>query len=307
MSEEEIISKIYSLLTLICHYGFGRFHEQWRCAHPRPAISKGLFYRQERMRAQIAITRSGVTQASDGKAVPEGGVLVRRTNGEFLISLHRKVSETALIQLMRTLRALDADFEMSLEASGHVTRRLSRQEACLRLALRGLNIVERANEPLFMSNLDLFDSRRPPAALRSENMTRLANLQLDGKDAPTALLEVSAAEISNLVLIGQNRSMRLYFLALPEEPDWPTGLPGTGVPLDDSMDTPAGRWLSILYEAAFSIQQPLFHHGFVRVEGGTLRPFQRFVYPITPRHDPPANYRVLSTAEILDSPDLIIV
>ena len=259
------------------------------------------------MRAQIAITRTGVTQASNGKTVPDGGAMVRRTNGEFLISLHRKVSETALIQLMRTLRALDADFKMNLEAAGHLTRHLTRQDVCLRLALRRLSIIERASEPLFMSNLELFDEARPPPALRSSNMMRLAGLQLAGKDAATALLEASTANIANLVSVGQNRSMRLYFLALPEETDWPPELPATGMPLDESMDTPFGRWLSVIYEAAFAIQQPLYHHGFLRVEGGTLRPFQRFVYPITPHHDRPSNYRVLTTAEISDSPNLIII
>ena len=268
---------------------------------------RGLLYRQEIMRAQIAITRSGVTQASNGKTVPDGGALVRRTNGEFLISLHRKVSETALMQLMRTLRALDADFKMSLEAAGHQTRNLTRQEVCLRLALRGLNIIERASEPLFMSNLELFDDSRPPPTLRSPNMMRLAGLRLASKDVPTALLEASAANITNLVSVGQNRSMRLYFLALPEELDWPPEVPSTGVPLDETWDSPYGRWLSVLYEAAFAIQQPLYQHGFLRVEGGTLRPFQRFVYPITPPHDRPSNFRVLSTAEISDSPDLIII
>lgn len=129
------------------------------------------------MRAQIAITRSGVTQASNGKTVPDGGAMVRRTNGEFFISLHRKVSETALIQLMRTLRALDADFEMNLEAAGHMTRHLTRQEVCLRLALRGLNIIERASEPLFMSNLELFDDSRQPPACRQGRANSAAGSQ----------------------------------------------------------------------------------------------------------------------------------
>ena len=268
---------------------------------------KGLLYRQDTMRAQIAITRTGVTQASNGKAIPEGGALARRTNGEFLISLHRKVSETALIQMMRTLRALDPDFRMNLEVAGHLTRHLTRQEICLRLALRGLSIVERANEPLFMSNLELFDAARPPPSLRSRNMMRLATLDLADKDAPTALLEASSADIVNLVSVGQNRSMRLYFLARPDDADWPPGVPATGAPIDEAMDTPAGRWLAVLYEAAFAIQKPLFHHGFLRVDGGALRPFQRFVYPITPRNDRPSNYRILSTAEITDSPDLTII
>ena len=111
------------------------------------------------MRAQIAITRNGITKASSDKAPPEGGVLARRTNGDFLISLHRHVSETALVQMMRSLRALDPAFEMSLEMAGNVTRHLSRQDACLRLALRALGILERVNEPLFMSNLELYDRK----------------------------------------------------------------------------------------------------------------------------------------------------
>ena len=58
------------------------------------------------LRAQIAITRNGITQASSDNSPPEGGVLARRTNGDFLISPHRHVNETALVQMMRSLRAL---------------------------------------------------------------------------------------------------------------------------------------------------------------------------------------------------------
>ena len=227
------------------------------------------------MRAQIAITRNGITQASSDKSPPEGGVLARRTNGDFLISLHRHVSETALVQMMRSLRAL--------------------------------GILERVNEPLFMSNLEIYDRKRPPTGMLSQNLLKLAELDLASKDAPTALLEVSAAAIENLVSVGQNRSMRLYFLALPEETDWPAEVPATGVPLDEGFDSPGGRWLSIIYEAAFAIQAPLYHHGFVRIDGGALRPFQRFVYPVTPQNERPSNFRVLSTAEIGESPDLTII
>ena len=259
------------------------------------------------MRAQIAITRNGITQASSDKSPPEGGVLARRTNGDFLISLHRHVSETALVQMMRSLRALDPGFEMSLEMAGNITRHLSRQDTCLRLALRALGILERVNEPLFMSNLEIYDRKRPPTGMLSQNLLKLAELDLAGKDAPTALLEVSAAAIENLVSVGQNRSMRLYFLALPEETDWPAEVPATGVPLDEGFDSPGGQWLSIIYVAAFAIQAPLYHHGFVRIDGGALRPFQRFVYPVTPQNERPSNFRVLSTAEIGESPDLTII
>jgi len=161
------------------------------------------------MRAQIAITRNGITQASSDKSPPEGGVLARRTNGDFLISLHRHVNETALVQMMRSLRAL--------------------------------GILERVNEPLFMSNLEIYDRKRPPTGMLSQNLLKLAELDLAGKDAPTALLEVSAAAIENLVSVGQNRSMRLYFLALPEETGWPAEVPATGVPLDEGFNSPGGR------------------------------------------------------------------
>ena len=98
------------------------------------------------MRAQIAITRNGITQARSDNSPPEGGVLARRTNGDFLISLHRHVSEAVLVQMMRSLRALDPGFEMSLEMAGNITRHLSRQDICLRLALRALGILERVHE-----------------------------------------------------------------------------------------------------------------------------------------------------------------
>jgi len=154
------------------------------------------------MRAQIAITRNGITQASSGKSPPEGGVLARRTNGYFLISLHRHVSETALVQIMRSLRALDPGFEMSLEMAGNITRQLSRQDTCLRLALRALSILERVNEPLFMSNLEIYERKRPPTDMLTQNLLKRALLDLAGKDAPTALLEVSVAAIENLVSVG---------------------------------------------------------------------------------------------------------
>ena len=98
----------------------------------------------------------------------------------------------------------------------------------------------------------------------------------------------------------------LYFLALPEETDWPAEVPATGIPLDEGFDTPGGRWLSVIYEAAFAIQAPLSSR-LCQDRRGTLRPFQRFVYPITPQNERPSNFRVLSTAEIGESPDLTII
>ena len=140
--------------------------------------------------------------------------------------------------------------------------------------MRALGILERVNEPLFMSNLEIYDRKRPPTGMLSQNLLKIAELDLADKDALTAVLEVSAAAIEKLVSVGQNRSMRLYFLALPEETYWPAEVSATSVPLDEGFDSPGGRWLSIIYEAALAIQTSLCHHGFVRIDGGALRPFQ---------------------------------
>ena len=126
------------------------------------------------MRAQIAITRNRIIQASSDKSPREGGVLARRTNKDFLISLHRHVSETALVQMKRWLRALDPGFKMSLEMAGNITHHVLRQDTCLRLALRALGILERVNEPLFMINLEIYDRKQQPTGIRSQNLLKLA-------------------------------------------------------------------------------------------------------------------------------------
>jgi hypothetical protein len=130
------------------------------------------------MRAQIAITRTGVTQASSNHEPPDGGVLARRTNGDFRVTLHRKVSETALVQLLRSLRALAPDFQKSLEMGDRPVEQLTRQQACHHIALRALGTLERTNETAFMSNLELFESMLPPTSLQSDNLLRLAKLDL---------------------------------------------------------------------------------------------------------------------------------
>ena len=58
------------------------------------------------------------------------------------------------------------------------------------------------NEPLFMSNLEIYERKRPPTDMLTQNLLKRALLDLAGKDAPTALLEVSVAAIENLVSVG---------------------------------------------------------------------------------------------------------
>ena len=258
------------------------------------------------MRAQIAITRNGITRASTGTTPPDGGALARRVNGDFQVSLHRRISEAALINLMRALRANEPGLPMNLHVDGNVKQRLSRSELCLQLALRALGNIERNHEALFMSNLELV---RPETikSLNSDNLLRLARLDLQGLDAPSALMKVSAAQINNLVSVGQNRSMRLYFLALPAEVDWPSGLPEIGAPLDEVTDSVPCRWLSMLYEVAMAIQEPLYHHGFICIGPAGMRPFKRIISPVTPQNDRPSNFRVLSVAEMAENDALVII
>lgn len=258
------------------------------------------------MRAQIAITRNGITQASTGTTPPEGGALARRVNRDFQILLHRKVSDTALINLMRALRAVDASMTMTLVTAGRSSKGLTRQQLCLQLTLRALGSIEAENESLFMSNIELFDAARPQSVIRSENLLKLARLSLAGKDAPTALMQVSAAGIENLVSVGQNRSMRLYFLALPEVVDWPTNLPEPGTSLDEAASSRSCRWLLTAYEGALAIQAPLFQHGFIRLEG-RMRPFQRIIQPIAPQLEKPSHYRILTAADVLEDQDFVII
>jgi hypothetical protein len=259
------------------------------------------------MRSQITITRGGVTKASTGKVPPDGGVLARRVNGSFTVTLHNRVSELALVQLLRSLRALEPEFRMTLEMTGNHHVDLTRRQACYRIALQAIGIIESANETTFMSNVELFSHAQSPSMLQSDNLLRLASLNLTDCDAPSALMRASAADITNLVSVAQNRSMRLYYLAIPQTHVWPAPGPKPGTALLDLSGSPPWRWLSIIYEAALAIQAPLFQHGFLRLHGGTMRPFQRIIYPITPTNDRPSNYRVLTTAELMDSPDLVII
>ena len=258
------------------------------------------------MRAQIAITRNGITKATTGTAPPDGGAMARRINGDFQVSLHRRVSNIALVNLMRALRAIEPGFLMSLRVDTDLQQGLNRAELCLQLALRTLGNMERENESLFMSNLEFI---RPPTLdlLNSENLSRLATLELRGMDAPSALMKVSAAGIRHLVSVGQNRSMRLYFLALPEEVYWPTELPEIGVPLDEAMSSVPCQWLTVLYEMAMAVQEPIYHHGYIRIGHAGMRPFKRIIYPITPQNDKPSNFPALSTAEIPENDEMIII
>ena len=103
----------------------GPIYKWWEFARPLTQF-KGLLDRQEADARADCHHPQRHHQASSDRSPPRGGLLARRTNGDFLISLHRHVNEAALVQMMRSLRALYPGFEMSLEMARNITRHLSR-------------------------------------------------------------------------------------------------------------------------------------------------------------------------------------
>lgn len=257
------------------------------------------------MRAQIVINKFGTTQTGTGSKPPSGGILARRSNRDFSIVLDQAVTIAALIALMRTLRAIDG--QMKLDSDNALP--MTRQKMCLKLARHALSIIEKSHETRFMSDLEIFNPEISTIDVLPNNLTQLVELDFTKLDAPSALMKASAAKIKNLVLVGQNRSMRLCFLALPKDTAWPPGPPELTLPIDESVVEPICTWLTIAYEAALSIQAPIYQHGILKINSELRLPFQRVLNPITPTDDRPAHFRVLSVASAIggNAENMIII
>ena len=125
------------------------------------------------MRAQIAITRNGITQASSDKSPPEGGVLARRTNGDYLISLHRHVNERAFVQMMRSLRALGI-LERMNELFDERGRSISELEG----------VIASLRQPLLSQHLARL---RRANIIRTRHETQTIYYTIDDSDVPWIL------------------------------------------------------------------------------------------------------------------------
>jgi hypothetical protein len=244
------------------------------------------------MRAQIFINRFGTTQAATGKRPPYGGIVAHRSNRFFSIILDDMATIPALINLIRTLRAVESDIILN----GASTKPLTRQQMCLLLARRALSMIEKQNEDMFMSDMEIFNPRISTIDVLPENLTRLLQLDFGGLDAPSALMLASSAKIKNLVSVGQSQSMRLYYLALPADITWPQEPPPLSKPLEEALSDPLCTWLSITYEAALAIRAPIYQHGILRLNAELRLPFQRVLNPIIPKNERPAHFRVLTSA-----------
>ena len=250
------------------------------------------------MRSEILINKNGVVQSSKSGTTPKGGICVTRTNQEFSIIFGDKPELPALISLIRTLRSTSGT--MTLSGPNLSKSSQTPQNAFITIARMALHTLESKPNVNFKSHLDLFSYANLDKHDLPEDLMTLARLNLIGKDVPSALMQVVNANIENLVSIGQTMSMRLCFLSIPNKFSWPDANIQKGNTLDECLPKDAEYWLSILYEAAFALKSPLYHHGTITISEKIQRPFHRLIYPLTSISDRPHNYRVLSVACITD-------
>ncbi|WP_438995959.1 hypothetical protein [Candidatus Puniceispirillum sp.] len=258
------------------------------------------------MRSEILINKKGIVQSSESDATPEGGVCVTRTNQEFSIFFDDKPEVPALMSLIRTLRS--ASGLMNLSGANVNKSNQTPQDVFITIAQMAIKALEAEPDINFKSHLELFSYANLDKYDLPEALMPLARLNLLGKDVPSALMQVVNANIENLVSVGQTMSMRLCFLSTPPQFSWPDATIEKGDALDECLPKDSEYWLSILYETAFALKLPLYHHGHITMPdtqtgttpGNTQYPFHRLIYPLAPASDRPHNYRVLSVACITD-------
>jgi len=184
---------------------------------------------------------------------------------------------------------------MELSGAGELNRDdYTRPELCILLSQMALERLEQDYSAEFNSRIEMLRSSLLTMDLLPENLFRLGQLTLGKLDVATALLRVSEADIENLVSVGQTMSMKLSFIALPNDLLWPATTPKIGETFEECLPRPDSQWLSIIFETALAIRLPLYHHGVLRVNDQEYLPFQRLIYPLAPAHERNVNHRVLS-------------
>ena len=236
------------------------------------------------MRANISISTDGITQPSIKPAPPDGGATVKRNNQSFVVTISANPSARALSALVRTLRAVETKMELH-GAGGFNHGHYTRSKLCVLLSQMALDQRELEIAPQFTSKIEILSGALLDIDVLPENLFRLGQLSLGTLDVPTALQRISEVGIENLVSVGQTMSMKLSFIARPDNP------------------RAEGEWLSTVYEAALAIRQPLYHHGLISIDSKGRQPFQRLIYPLAPAHERSINHRVLSVATLNNHPN----
>ncbi len=80
------------------------------------------------MRAEIVINLSDTTRAGDTTEAPTGGVTAKRSNRDFAVKLDADVSYPALINLIRTLRAVDGQVTLADDPASPMTREATNEK-----------------------------------------------------------------------------------------------------------------------------------------------------------------------------------
>lgn len=258
------------------------------------------------MRVHITINADGITKPSVEPTPPDGGAHIKRDNKSFVVTLSANPTALALSVLIRSLRVVETTME--LDGKGAFNRgNYTRSQLCIMLSQMALNRRESEFAPYFISRIEILTNGLLDIDILPQNLLRLGQLSLGSLDVPTALLRASEADIQNLVSIGQTMSMKLSFIARPENLIWPSQTPQLGETCEECLPRAAGELLSTVFEAALAIRSPIYHHELIKIDSFGRQPFQRLIYPLAPIHERSANHRVLSAACLTNKPNRHII
>lgn len=257
------------------------------------------------MRARIAINDQGMILGSDGETIPNHGFLVLRKKNVIHIHMEAVPSYAAIVVMLHTLRAIRAIVHLHQPHS--LITKYSVSEFCVLLGQRGLQHLQKDADSPFRSQISLF--RRDDIARHdiSKQLAKIGLLEVRDIASATTLMQASAFNNPNLVVVAPNRLMRFFFIALPPECDWPVIAPRTHFPIDEECDELTARWLTLPYETALATKAPLFQHGSIKLSARKTVAFHRIIVPISPASDRPTNYRILSLASCPNDPDFVII
>ena len=76
-------------------------------------------------------------------------------------------------------------------------------------------------------------------------------------DVPSALQRISKVGIANLAPVGQTMSMKLSFIARPDNLIWPSQTPKLGETFEECLQRVGREWIATVYEASLTIRR---HH-----------------------------------------------
>jgi len=258
------------------------------------------------MRANIAINDRGAVLTANGTTPPPGGMLATRLNQNFAITLDRAPTVNALLTLIRTLRAIDTNMELTGAGIFDGTNHTS-QTICLPLAQMALRQLEEQNPTAFRSDIEFITPNLLTFDTLPGDLVRLARVRPVVGDVPASLIKIYGAQIKNMALLGQSLSMKLCYIAVPKGLSWPNPPPLITQPFDICLDPPANLWLEIVYELALATHRHVHHFGTLALPTGKFHQFHRLVYPIKSENHQANNHRICSTAILTDLPDAVII